>query len=162
MRKIILGLSLLFFSICALAQDDIVQGPFKVNGNDNVFIKKESDDNYPLALYFESNGNSSKVESYETNGDYPHVETIFFTKLKSQKNVIVLISWHQKHTAESIDGNAYQVYGYKYETNSLIINPLIKNDPNFNGLDGEFDGEMLSFKYKDAESIKQYLKLHYK
>lgn len=161
-QRALCGLFLLLSSYQVISQPIVVQGPFKVDGNDNVFIKQENDVNYPLALYFESNGNSSKVESYETDGDYPHVETVFCTKLKSQKNVIVLISWRQKHTAESIGGNSYQVYGYKYKANDLIINPLIKNDPNLNGLDGEFDGKMLSFKYKGADNIKQYLKLRYK
>lgn len=35
----------------------------------------------------------------------------FFTKIHNQKNVIVLISWEQRHAAEKINGTAYQVYG---------------------------------------------------
>lgn len=154
MRNIMIGLPLLFFSICAFSQFDIVQGPLKVDDNDSVYIKKENDANYPLALYFESNGKGFKVEAYETDGGEPYVETVFFTKIKNRKNVIVLISWQHKHVADNIDGKSYQVYGYKYETNSITINPLIKNDPNLNGLDGEFDGDILSFKYTDAEKIK--------
>lgn len=162
MRKITLSLFLLLFSACSFSQGDIVQGPFKIGGDDNVFIKNESDSNYPLALYFESDGKKFRVDSYEVNGSDPHVETVFFVKLKNIKNVIVLISWHQKHVAEDIDGNSYQVYGYKYQDGNLTINPLVRNDPALTGLDGEFDGEMLSFKYKDAAKIKQYLSSHYK
>ncbi|WP_242514479.1 hypothetical protein [Enterobacter cloacae] len=86
----------------------------------------------------------------------------FFTKIHNQKNVIVLISWKQRHAAEKINGTAYQVYGYSYSSNSLAINSSIKNDQNLNGLDGEFNGEELNFKYKNAAEIKQYLKSHYK
>lgn len=61
MRNLMLGLSLLLFSICAFSQIDIVQGPFKVDVNDSIYIKKENNANYPLALYFESNGKNFKV-----------------------------------------------------------------------------------------------------
>lgn len=52
--------------------------------------------------------------------------------------------------------------GYSYSSNSLAINSSIKNDQNLNGLDGEFNGEELNFKYKNGAEIKQYLKSHYK
>lgn len=74
------GLSLLISSFYALAKTDIVQGPFKLDANDSVYIKREDDANYPLALYFKANGNSIKVESYEVDGGEPHVETIFLLK----------------------------------------------------------------------------------
>lgn len=162
MREFILGLSLLVCSFSVFAKSDIVQGPFNLDGNSTVYIKNESDINYPLAIYCECNGKKSKVESYETDGDEPHVETVFFTKIENKKNVIVLVSWRQKHIAEGIDGTSYQVYGYKYDTKTLSVNQLVKNDPNLNGLDGEFDGKELSFKYKNAAEIKEYLILHYK
>ncbi|WP_323111976.1 hypothetical protein [Klebsiella quasipneumoniae] len=78
MRGFIFGLSLLISSFYALAKTDIVQGPFKLDANDSVYIKREDDANYPLALYFKANGNSIKVESYEVDGGEPHVETIFY------------------------------------------------------------------------------------
>lgn len=61
-----------------------------------------------------------------------------------------------------INGTAYQVYGYNYNLNSLSINPSIKKDQNLNGLNGEFNGEELHFKYKNATEIKTYLQSHYK
>ena len=162
MRGFIVGFSLLISSFYAIAQPNIVQGPFKLDEEATVYIKSESDVNYPLAIYYESNGKSHKVESYETDGDEPHVETVFFTKLENKKNVIVLVSWHQKHPAEGMDGISYQVFGYTYDTSVLSVNPLVKNDQNLNGLDGEFDGKQLNFRYKSAAEIKQYLKSHYK
>lgn len=162
MRGFILGLSLLVFSFYALAKSDIVQGPFKLDANSSIYIKREGDVNYPLALYFETNGNISKVESYEVDGSEPHVEIVLFTKINNIKNVIVLISWEQRHFAEKINGTAYQVYGYNYSLNNLSINPSIKKDQNLNGLDGEFNGEELHFDYKNAAKIKTYLQSHYK
>ena len=82
--------------------------------------------------------------------------------MKSQRNVIVLISWRQKHFAENIDGELYQVFAYIYDSKKLIINPLIENDNNLSGVDGVFNGEELTFKYKNANEIKKYLKSHYK
>ncbi|WP_370973751.1 hypothetical protein [Enterobacter wuhouensis] len=162
MRGLIFGLTLLVSSFYTLAKSDIVQGPFKLDADGSVYIKEEDDINYPLAIYFETNGNASKVESYEVDGSEPHVETVFFTKMNNKKNVIVLISWEQKHSAEKINGTAYQVYGYNYSLNGLSINPSIKNDQNLNGLEGEFNGEELHFKYKSAVKIKAYLQSHYK
>jgi len=162
MRGFIFGLSLLVSSFYAFAQSDIVQGPFKLDCGDSVLIKKENDVDYPLAIYYENDGKFYKVESYEMDGDIPRVETVFFTKLENKKNVIVLISWHQRHPAENIDGTSYQVFGYAYDSKMLTVNSSIKKDQNLNGLDGEFGGENLHFKYKNAEQIKEYLKLHYK
>ena len=51
----------------------------------------------------------------------------FFTKTNN-KNVNVLISWEQRHSAEKINGTAYHVYGYNYSLNNLSINPSIKKD----------------------------------
>lgn len=162
MRGFIIGLSLLISAFSTFAQPNIVQGPFKLDEEATVYIKSESDVNYPLAIYYETNGKSHKVESYETDGDEPHVDTVFFTKIKNKQNVIVLMSWSQKHSAEKIDGTSYQVFGYTYDLRMLSVNQLVKNDQNLNGLDGEFGGEQLSFKYKNAAEIKQYLKSRYK
>lgn len=82
MHGFISGLSLLTFSFYVLAKSDIVQGPFKLDANSSINIKKEGGVNYPLALYLKTNGNSSKAESYEVDGSEPHVETVFFTKKK--------------------------------------------------------------------------------
>ncbi|MEF3097795.1 hypothetical protein QFJ66_00450 [Raoultella terrigena] len=161
MRGFLLGVYFLLFSCCAFSQSDIVQGPFKLDAETSVVIKNENDVNYPLAIYYEINGNSYKVETYEVDGDDPHVETVFFTNLETKKNVIVLMLWHQKHSAERIDGTAYQVFGYTYDARKLTVNSLIKNDQNLNGFDGGFDGKKIIFRYKNADKIKQYLKLHY-
>ncbi|WP_148873250.1 hypothetical protein [Serratia marcescens] len=162
MRGFLFGLFLLTFSFHAFSQDDIVQGPFKLDEKSSVIIKKEKDMDYPLAIYFENNDKSYKVDSYEVDGDDPHVQTVFFTKLDNKKNVIVLISWEQKHSAERVNGVAYKVYGYRYDSKELSINQSIKNDLNLEGLDGEFDGKQLIFMYKNAAEIKKYLRLNYK
>lgn len=162
MGKFILSIILSFISFLSIAQSEIVQGPFKIDDDGSVYIKREVDVNYPLGLYLDSNGNSSKVDDYEVDGDNPHVETVFFTKINNQKNVIILISWKQFHAAENINGTSYQVYAYTYYKRHLTLNATITNDDNLNGLDGEFNGEELFFKYKNASEIKKYLNSHYK
>jgi len=75
-----LGYFFLVSSFYRLAQSDIVQGPFKLDNEASVYIKEESDINYPLSLYLENNGKTYKVGSYEVDGNNPHVETIFLLK----------------------------------------------------------------------------------
>lgn len=107
------------------------------------------------------NSKSCKIDAYETDGVFPNIEAVFFEKTKGIKNVIVLVSWHQKHVAENINGYSYQVYGYKYNGSQLSINDEIIKDPNLNGLDGEFNVEDSSFKYRNAASIRKYLRAKY-
>lgn len=95
------------------------------------------------------------------DGDTPNVDTVFFMKIRNEKNAVVLISWHQLHQAESINGKFYQVYAYKYSNDSLFINDMITKDPALNGMDGEMNGEEVHFKYKSAASIKRYIKNKY-
>jgi hypothetical protein len=140
---------------------NLVQGPFKLDDKNSVYIKKESDINYPLGLYLERNNISEKIDFYEMNGDTPSIYTVFFLKLHKVKNVIVLVSWSQDHRAENISGRSYQIYAYEYKNEKLIPNNTITSDPNLNGEDGEFSGETLHFKYQNSESIKQYLMAKY-
>jgi len=162
MKKIITFLFSLLVSFVSIAHsNDVVQGPFKIDEGKNVYFKKESNENYPLSLYFDVNGQSCKIDTYETDGALPNIDTVFFEKIKGIKNVIVLVSWHQQHVAENINGYSYQVYGYKYKDSQLSINDEIVKDPRLNGLDGEFNGENSSFKYKDAASIRKYLRAKY-
>jgi len=162
MDKFALGFIFSFIPFSSIAQSEIVQGPFKIDEGGSVYIKREIYVNYPLDLYFKINGKSSKVDDYEVDGDNPHLETVFFTKINNKKNVIILISWQQLHAAENINGTSYQVYAYTYCNRHLTLNAIITNDNNLNGLDGEFNGEELFFKYKNALKIKKYLNSHYK
>lgn len=162
MHKFILGFFLLTVSLFSFSQTRIVQGPFNLDSESSIYFKEENNSNYPLAIYFKNINSIHKVESYGVNGSKPHVETVFFARVKSQRNVIVLISWRQKHFAENIDGELYQVFAYIYDSKKLIINPLIENDNKLSGVDGVFNGEELTFKYKNADEIKKYLKSHYK
>lgn len=152
----------LFFSAISIAQvNNMVQGPFKVDEGKNIYFKKESNEDYPLGLYFDVNGQSFKVDTYETDGSSPNIDSVFLYKIKSDENVIVLVSWRQQHLAEGINGYLYQVFGYKYNGSQLIVNEEITKDSELNGLDGEFNGEGKSFKFKSAASIKKYLKEKY-
>ncbi|AIR02402.1 hypothetical protein LG71_22005 [Pluralibacter gergoviae] len=163
MRSRIVGFFLiLIFSSHAFSQPDIVQGPFKLDNESSIFFKNENNDSYPLAFYYKHKAKCYKVDAYEVNGDIPHVETVFFYNIEGKKNVIILISWRQNHAAGNIDGIAYQVYGYIYSSQMLVMNESINNNPDLNGLDGFFSGEKLHFEYKSASKIKAYLKNHYK
>lgn len=69
----------LFFSAFSIAQiNNIVQGPFKTGEGRSIYSKKESNENYPLGLYFDVNGQSCKVDAYETDGSSPNIDAVFF------------------------------------------------------------------------------------
>ena len=163
-RKIIFYLFVFMFLLpCpAQAEEVIVQGPYNINKESSIYIKKEKDENFPLGLYLEKNGVSKKIDEYETNGAIPNVDTVFFMNLDGLKNLIILISWHQVHRAENISGTSYQIYGYTFHDGDLNSNKVITNDPELSGEEGEFYGEEMHFKYKNAELIKGYLYEKYK
>ncbi|MEB6335712.1 hypothetical protein [Serratia rhizosphaerae] len=152
----------LFCSPPSFCQGEIVQGPFKIDGDKIVYIQKENSTDFPLGLYYSSGSKRIKVDRYEVDGDIQNIDSLFLIKVNNVKNVIALVSWHQFHQAESINGVTYQVYGYKYNGETLIPNENITNDPELNGMDGEFNGGEVHFKYKDTASIKQYIKNKYK
>ncbi len=155
--KILCSFLFVFCSFPSYGQNEVVQGPFKIDDEKVIYFQREPNPDFPLGLYYESGTKKTQVDKYEVDGDVPNIDTVFFMKIHNVKNVIVLISWHQLHQAESINGNTYQVYAYKYSDNSLFPNYIITKDPALNGMDGEFNGNDMRFKYKDAASIKQYI-----
>jgi WD40 repeat protein len=140
---------------------EIVHVPFQLDKNHSIYFEKKQDINCPLSLILSKDGNKSEVECYEVNGSDPDVVTLFFINLKGIENIIVLLSWSQKHQALNISGELYQVYGYSYVNGTVQFNENITNDPELAGAEGEFDGNKESFKYRNAASIKEYLKNKY-
>lgn len=157
MFRFILASLLLLISFFSFSNAEIVQGPFNITQNDKIYIQTEADDDYPLALYILNHNKSKRIDTYETEGGKPVVQTVFFMTIDGKKNVIVLISWEQLHRAENINGKFFRVYGYVYDKNNLIVNNKINSDPNLSGQDGDFSGEQLFFKYKNAKAIKEYI-----
>ncbi|MFI8418323.1 hypothetical protein ACQKDS_13965 [Serratia sp. NPDC078593] len=155
--KILCSFLFAFCSFPLYGQNKVVQGPFKIDDEKVIYFQREPNPDFPLGLYYESGAKKTQVDKYEVDGDNPNVDTVFFMEVHNVKNVIVLISWHQLHQAESINGNTYQVYAYKYSNDSLFPNDIITKDSALNGMDGEFNGNDMHFKYKDAASIKQYI-----
>ncbi|WP_447088792.1 hypothetical protein ACOTR2_02050 [Enterobacter asburiae] len=152
--KILCSFLFAFCSLPSYGQGEVVQGAFKIDGEKTIYFQKKTNPDFPRGLYFDSGTKKTQVDKYEVDGDTPNIDTVFFMNIHNVKNAIVLISWHQLHQAESINGNTYQVYAYKYSGNSLFKNDIITKDPALNGMDGEFNGEEVQFKYKNAASIK--------
>lgn len=153
-RAITLFFSLVFFSSFA---GEIVQGPFKLAEGGSLVVEKSDDENYPIELVVKLDEKNIVADRYETDGAPPIVESVFFKKIKGLDNIITLVSWSQLHREERINGKSYQVYGYTYSNGKVTSNKWITNDPNLSGMDGEFNGELLYFKYKNAKLIKTYL-----
>ncbi|MFP1746349.1 hypothetical protein ACLED8_09960 [Lonsdalea quercina] len=158
MLKIFTVLIMLLALRCyAGTESNFVQGPFEISQDSRVSIKKENDVNQPLGLYFENKGHVMKIDGYDVNGGFPNIETVFFITLNGVKNVVVLVSWNVMHRAERISGTSYQVYGYAIQDGGMTRNTKITDDPKLWGDEGEFSGEKLYFKYKNAAAIKRYL-----
>ncbi|WP_304165683.1 hypothetical protein [Lonsdalea britannica] len=158
MLKIFTVIALVLTFRCHASTESIyVQGPFNIVQDSRIYIKEENDANRPLGLYFEKKGHAIKIDSYDVNGGSPNIETVFFVTLGGVKHVVVLVSWHVMHRAERISGTSYQVYGYSLHDDGMVNNKEISDDPELCGEEGEFSGESLYFKYKNAASIKRYL-----
>lgn len=157
LKRVVVLLFILLLPGYTFGEQGFVQGPFQISQDYNIYIKKEYSVDYPLGLYLDNNRVSNKIDRYETEGDTPNIETVFFVTLKGIKNVIVLVSWHQIHRAESINGTQYKVYGYAFNNGRLVSNEEISKDSMLMGDDGEFNGNTFNFKYKTADKIKKYL-----
>jgi hypothetical protein len=156
-----------------VAQDDgkylqgkVIQGPYKttvVEGGDLSFLET-GDAEFPVSLVLDvmsSDGSSVRalVDKYDVAGSAPKIESIFFYPVKGKKNVLVLISWELTSRGVGTYGTLYQVYGYGLGAKSdLVTNKLIRFDKHLSGIDGYQEGEEQKFAYKDAVSIKAYIK----
>lgn len=170
----------LFFLLCltglSIAQDgdrysqgQVVLGPYRttvVDGGELSFIKT-GDIEFPISLVMDVIKNDGirdrvLVDKYDVAGTGPKVESLFFYPVNGVENVLVLISWELSSRGIGTYGTLYQVYAYeKSATNVLLVNKPISFDKNLSGIDGYQEGEEQSFVYKDAASIKKYLKNHY-
>lgn len=157
----------------AVAQDDgkylqgkVVQGPYKttvVEGGELSFLET-GEVEFPVSLVLDvmrSGGSSVRtlVDKYDVAGSAPKIESIFFYPVRGKKNVLVLVSWELTSRGVGTYGALYQVYGYEQGANSnLVANKLIRFDKYLSGIDGCQEGERQTFAYKDAASIKAYIK----
>lgn len=164
-----------FFTLVGIsfAQDDarflqgkVIQGPFKTNVVDNgeLSFLDTGDAEFPISLILETaEADKSKakslVDKYDVAGSDPKIESLFFYPVQGKKNVLVLVSWELTSRGIGTYGTLYQVYGYeKGSKNQLVTNKLIRFDKHLSGIDGYQEGEEEHFVYKDAASIKSYIR----
>lgn len=159
LRTFFLMLSIACFSSSA---NEVIQGPFEFSPGNFVSVEKGNSTSDVLDLIVKINNKISKIDSYEQNGSPPSIETIFFKKIRGEKNIIVLVSWELLHRAERINANLYQVYGYTYKDGLIKPNLLITEDPNLSGFDGEVNGDENVFEFKTASLIRVYLENKFK
>ncbi|MGA4524748.1 hypothetical protein ACK6SQ_02770 [Enterobacter ludwigii] len=127
----------------------IQQGPFVLKGINDTVIKYIRDDS--LNLIREDADGERVVDTIKNHDNKsPSVCTVFFMNISSEMNVISLVSW-----GGGIDeGDYYKIYGYTYdETGHLRLNTTLDKDSNLSGCNTNES----PFKYKNANSIKEYL-----
>ncbi|PLY47862.1 hypothetical protein F153LOC_03330 [Lelliottia sp. F153] len=131
----------------------IQQGPFVLKGINNTVIKYIRDDS--LNLIREDPNGDVVIDTIKNHDNKsPSVRTVFFMNISSEMNVISLVSWG----GDIDEGDYYKIYGYTYdETGHLRLNTTLDKDPNLSG----YNTNQSSFKYKNANSIKEYLNRKY-
>ncbi|RNM08870.1 hypothetical protein [Dickeya undicola] len=153
MKKISFFL-LLFISFFSFSSE-IIQGPFHLDNDSDISFQRKDEN----VLFIKSKNNRLDIiDTYEPEGEKAQIETVFFTKLKNIKNIIVLISWKQYHPSLGIDGVLYEIKGYSYINGILKVNENLLKDNNLSGFDGVKNDSHFVYKYKNAETIKEYLK----
>ncbi|EHD13577.1 hypothetical protein CIN_17690 [Commensalibacter intestini A911] len=179
----------LFYNISGFAQisdTKIVQGPFKTSLYPNgkiYFTRKEDDQNtivqqcYPISFFLENVQNGAvqkeKIDQYEEDGGCPEIKSVFFSIIKNQKYIFVMVVWDSKHAGAGTYGDVYQTYAYtKNDKGILSLDKNISDDENLSGFNGDNncksdlnpDGDTdcyKNYKYKTAADIKKYLKQKY-
>ncbi|ABX22476.1 hypothetical protein VY657_004180 [Salmonella enterica] len=127
----------------------IQQGPFVLKGINDIVIKYIRDDSLNL-IREDANGEVVIDTIKNHDNKSPSVRTVFFMKISSEMNVISLVSWG----GDIDEGDYYKIYGYTYdETGHLRRNTTLDKDSNLSG----YNTNQSSFKYKNANSIKEYL-----
>ncbi|HCM1917599.1 TPA: hypothetical protein N3A33_003584 [Salmonella enterica subsp. salamae serovar 28:r:e,n,z15] len=132
--------------------ESIEQGPFYLKGVDNVSIKYIRDDF--LKLIRNDINSEIVVESIKNHDNKtPFIRTVFFMKVKSEMNIISLVSW-----GDGVDEDSYyRIYAYIYDENGIIhTNEILNKDPNLSGSNSQ-----KTFKYKKLYTIKEYILKHY-
>lgn len=137
---------------------DIVHGPLPYNNQSTLVFESKGNN---VAFFFTSKQERKLVDLYEPEGGEAAIETVFYYRINKADNVIVLISWRQLHRAFNIDGKLYEIKAYKYENGNLTANAVISQDDNLTGFDGNNQGQVSAFKYKNAKEIKDYLIMKY-
>ncbi|CNE05962.1 hypothetical protein [Yersinia mollaretii] len=148
----------LFFSMVFPCQAaiNVVQGPFSLDETSNLTVSfiKEADES--ISFITQSGLKTESIDSYQVYDGVPEVETVFFTPIDKIKNVIVLVSWDETN----INAKHYKIFAYKYYNGKVSVNNKVLNDGNLSGYDG-YNSSGLIFNYKNAESIRGYLKKYY-
>lgn len=131
----------------------IQQGPFVLKGINDTVIKYIRDGSLNL-IREDANGEVVIDTIKNHDNKSPSVRTVFFMNISSEMNVISLVSWG----GDIDEGDYYKIYGYTYdETGHLRLNTTLDKDPNLSG----YNTNQSSFKYKNANSIKEYLNKKY-
>lgn len=133
-------------------QETIVQGPFKLKGNNDSAIKFIRND--ALKLVIENNNSQRIVDTYNSVNDFSaHVATVFFMTINGVPNIVSLIYWPQ-----SSNNTTYKVYAYAYNhLDKITLNKKIDSDVS---LDTNKSPET-QYRYKNAEALRNYLREKY-
>lgn len=103
------------------------------------------------------------VDRYENDGGCPQVISVFYYNIRQKPYVFTIVKWDSKHLGVGMNGDDYQVFAYmkNNKTGTLQIDKTILHDEKLQGFEGMQEEKNYYFKYKDAISVKRYLKKVY-
>lgn len=163
-----------FFNNAYAQEEDtthkIIQGPFKTSlfqngeiyfegGEDHVnncqpikFMLRYKDNNYFKIV---------KVDEYDAYF-CPELLSVFFYKLQNRQYIFTMLKSEIINVGREDDMDSYEIHAYtKNDQGILVKDEKISKDPAFFGEEGMEAGKKVTFKYKTAADVKQYLKKKY-
>ncbi|WP_286790745.1 MULTISPECIES: hypothetical protein [unclassified Pseudomonas] len=170
MRKILLIFLVIIFSKFSYAEEvynyseNIIHGPFnsKIYENSRIYFSKPKNKDNKTFLILEK-GQAKKspleviIDTYETEGSPPKIESAFFYPIKKTVNLIVILSWSVNSRGIGTYGNLYETRFYKDEGGCLKRNLDFQALKETTGFDGYQEGEEVSFNLKTASAVKKFI-----
>lgn len=167
-------LIMLLFSYNSYAQEKpnaIVQGPFKTDlfpdGEIYFESSKEAINNcYPIQFILKYKNNNEfkimKIDDYDMAPFCPELLSVFFNKLHGKQYIFTIIKTHISVVTAGDYMDVYNIFAYTKNSKGLLVkDKKISDDSSLTGYEGVRLNKNVTFKYKTATDVKQYLKQKY-
>ncbi|VVE19627.1 hypothetical protein [Pandoraea fibrosis] len=129
--------------------------------NDSRISIEPSDTANALSLNIYTNCQSShkkiEVATFQTEGSAPHVESVFFQKIRGRENVFAIVSWKINSRGDGTYGTYYEVHAYQEDSGGVISeNHVVSENQHMSGIDGYQMGQESIFPYKTATDVRGF------
>lgn len=168
MRKIFLLAILLLTSLSVYATSEVKRESYRIEfleGKSTIDFQSIDTPNGEGLVSHITTTNAKRilVGTYESEGGVtPEVKSVFLAG-RAPKRLFLIVRWKADNSAIGTGGSLYQVYVYEEHIDcrngGKSLQPNIELSHRFGvGFDGVREGEPVSYKYKDAASVRRQLK----